>query len=118
MGNWEAGIAQCQLAVERHHDGRARLGLPREGRHGRSDRGARAIGPAAAPVRVPFAAWFTALLADAVRMEGRLDDAEALCQEALEAGTAADFDVATGWAHQTLGRVAHARGDLGEALER
>ncbi|HSF02196.1 MAG TPA: tetratricopeptide repeat protein, partial [Solirubrobacterales bacterium] len=65
-----------------------------------------------------FEAWFTAFLAEAHRREGRLEMAESLARRALEIATQAKFGIGVGWAQQSLGRIAQARGDLSAAAAR
>src|SRR5262249_59364344 len=60
----------------------------------------------------PFEGWFTTFLADANRLEGRLDQAVALAETALRLATDANSIVAVGWAQLSLGRTAEARHDL------
>ncbi|HXH85002.1 MAG TPA: sigma 54-interacting transcriptional regulator [Candidatus Tectomicrobia bacterium] len=126
-GEWDAGIAECERAVRRARDvlyvalttgflGFAHLqkGTPQ---------------PAIAALEQSitllrrfglraFEAWFAALLAEAYRLDGALDRADEHAAAALDLATKAEFAVATGWAQQTLGRVAADRGDAGAAASR
>jgi tetratricopeptide (TPR) repeat protein len=64
-----------------------------------------------------FEGWFMTFLADANRLEGRLDQAGALAQTALRIATDANSIVAIGWAQLSLGRTAEAQHDLPAATE-
>jgi tetratricopeptide (TPR) repeat protein len=131
-GDWDEGIASCQRAVQR-----ARHVLYRALANGflgfaYMEKADAEPAIAALEQAIPlvqrfglkaFEGWFTAFLAEAHRLEGRLDRAEALAVQALEIASAANFPVAIGWAQQSLGRIAWARGDaqtaqarLGEAV--
>jgi tetratricopeptide (TPR) repeat protein len=127
MGEHEEGVAQCQRAVEKARDTLNRaittgfLGFA----YLQKGDPTRAI--AALEASIPylhqfglraFEGWFTALLAEAHRLEGRFDQAEPLGAQALQIATESKFGVAIGWAHQALGRVAHARGDYETATKR
>jgi len=59
-----------------------------------------------------FEGWFTTFLAEANRLEGRLDRASELAETGLRIATEASFCVAVGWAQLSLGRTAAARHDL------
>src|SRR5205814_8719117 len=61
------------------------------------------------------ASWFTAFLAEAYRLNGRLERAEILADSARRLATETGFDVAVGWSQQSLGRIAAARGDAAAA---
>ena len=62
-----------------------------------------------------FHAWFTIFLAEANRATQRLDRALELARQGLDVSEQAGFLAGVGWAQQTLGRIAHARGDHDEA---
>ena len=62
--------------------------------------------------------WFTAFLAEANRLEGRLDRAEALAEHGRLIATESSYGVAAGWAEHSLGRTAIDRGDLVKAMDR
>jgi tetratricopeptide (TPR) repeat protein len=62
-----------------------------------------------------FHAWFTIFLAEANRATHRLDRALELARQGLDVSEQAEFLAGVGWAQQTLGRIAHARGDHAEA---
>ena len=64
-----------------------------------------------------FEGWFTAFLAEANRIEGRLDRAEAFAEHGRLLATEANYGVAVGWAEHSLGRTARDRGDLVKATE-
>jgi len=133
MGNWEDGIGECQRAVEMTRDALNRaiaagwLGFAYV-EHGDAVRAIAAL-EQSIPLLHQFGVrglegWFTAFLAEAHRLDGRLDRAEALSLEALHIATEADTRVAVGWAQQTRGRIALQRNDiemaatsLGAALE-
>jgi non-specific serine/threonine protein kinase len=57
------------------------------------------------------ASMYPPYLAAAAAAEGRLDEAQALYEQALEEGRGADFQLSVGLALHGLGRLAHARGD-------
>ncbi|MBI2206369.1 MAG: AAA family ATPase [Candidatus Rokubacteria bacterium] len=61
---------------------------------------------------------FLAMLADAYRLEGRLDDAHAAAVEVIRSTREVDYRYARGWAERGLGRVAQARGRLSDARAR
>jgi tetratricopeptide (TPR) repeat protein len=120
MGEWEEGIATCHRAVQR-----ARHTLYRAVASGflgfaYMEKADPEPAIAALDQSIPliqrfglkaFEGWFTAFLAEAHRLAGRFDSAEALAAHALEIARAANFPVAMGWAQQSLGRSAWARGD-------
>src|SRR5262249_9392240 len=62
--------------------------------------------------------WFTAFLAEANRIDGQLDRAEALAERGRLIATEANYGIAVGWALLSLGRTARAGGDLVKATER
>jgi tetratricopeptide (TPR) repeat protein len=65
-----------------------------------------------------FEGWFTAFLAEANRMEGRLDHAESLAEHGRLIATEANYGIAVGWAQLSLGRTAMARGEWSKATDR
>jgi tetratricopeptide (TPR) repeat protein len=120
MGDWEEGIASCRRAVQRaRHDLYRALANGFLGfaymENADADPAIAALEQAIPLVQrfglKAFEGWFTAFLAEAHRLEGRLDRAETLAVHALEIASAANFPVAVGWAQQSLGRIAWARGD-------
>jgi class 3 adenylate cyclase/tetratricopeptide (TPR) repeat protein len=59
--------------------------------------------------------WFAAMLGQACVLAGHLPRARGLAQQALEMTLHPRQSYGAGWAHRTLGRVALAEGDAGEA---
>ena len=127
MGEWDQGIAECRRAVGAARDvlyraiSTAFLGFAY------MEKGDAGAAVAALEESIPlvhqfglkaFEGWFTAFLAEGHRLEGRLDRGEALAEHASLIATEASFGVAVGWAQQSLGRMALARGDLAKATAR
>ena len=121
MGEWDEGIAECRLAVQRARNvlykaiGTGFLGFA----YMEKNDAGNAV--AALEYSIPlleqfglrtFAGWFTAFLAEARRLQGRLDEAATLAEQAKQVAVETNFSVAVGWAQQSLGRIAAARGDL------
>ncbi|TMB53350.1 MAG: hypothetical protein E6J50_00675 [Chloroflexi bacterium] len=127
MGEWEQGVAECQRAVEKTRDALNRaiatgyLGFAYLEK-GDTERAILALQESIPFLRQfgfrAFEGWFTALLAEAHRLQGQLDRADELAGNALRIATEANFGVAKGWAQHALGRIAHARGDLPGATAR
>jgi DNA-binding NtrC family response regulator/tetratricopeptide (TPR) repeat protein/ABC-type dipeptide/oligopeptide/nickel transport system ATPase component len=124
MGEWERGIAECREAVAKSGDVLYRainsgfLGFA----YMEAGDGPAAIAvleEAIPPLRQfglnAHAAWFTSFLAEAYRLDGRLERAEILADDARRVATETRFDVAVGWAQQSLARIAAARGDVERA---
>src|SRR5262249_44030788 len=65
-----------------------------------------------------YEGWFTALLAEAQRLAGHLERAEALATNACQIAAEASFPVGVGWAQLSLGRTAAARRDVPAARAR
>jgi tetratricopeptide (TPR) repeat protein len=127
MGNWEEGIVECHRAVEKARDALNRAittGFLGFAYLEKGDAGPAIVAlQQSIPLLHEFGiraleGWFTAFLAEAHRLEGRVERAEALALEALQIAAEADFRVAMGWAEQSLGRIASARGDLETAATR
>jgi DNA-binding NtrC family response regulator/tetratricopeptide (TPR) repeat protein len=127
MGEWDDGVAICHRAVQRARNvlyqaiATGFLGFAY------LERGDAALAIAALDEAITFyqqsglktfESWLTVFLAEAHRVEGRLDRAEALATRALEIATETNFPVAVGWAHQSLGRIAWARRDRETATAR
>ncbi|MGH7323072.1 MAG: AAA family ATPase, partial [Candidatus Rokuibacteriota bacterium] len=124
MGEWDQGITECQRAVEKTRDALNRAIATGYLGFACLEKGDTQRAITALEQSIPFLhqvgfrafeGWFTAFLAQAHCLEGRLDRAEVLAGDAVRIGTEARFGVAIGWAQQALGRVARARGDLAGA---
>ena len=124
IGEWDEGIAECQRAVQKARDVLYRAIATGFLGFAYLEKGEAQPAIAALEQSIPllhqfglraFEGWFTAFLAEAHRLEGRLDRADALSRTALRISTEANFGVAVGWAQQSLGRIASARGDLATA---
>ncbi|HUG53584.1 MAG TPA: hypothetical protein VMR21_08280, partial [Vicinamibacteria bacterium] len=59
--------------------------------------------------------WSSTGLAEALRIEGRLEEAEAAARGGLEVAVRAEYWYAAGFAHRVLGRIARDGGRLAEA---
>jgi tetratricopeptide (TPR) repeat protein len=127
MGEWDEGIAGCLRAVEVARDvlyktiATAFLGFAY------MEKGDAAEAIAALEQTIPlfqrfrlrgYEGWFTAFLAEAHRLAGHLERAEALAGAAQRIATEASFPLGVGWAQLSLGRTAAARGDHGAAAAR
>ncbi len=127
IGDWDQGIAECQRAVDKTRDALNRAIATGYLGFAYLEKGDTQQAIAALEQSIPFLhrvgfrafeGWFTAFLAQAHCLEGRLDRAEALAGDGLRIGAEARFGVAVGWAQQALGRVARARADLTGAAAR
>ncbi len=127
MGEWDEGIAECQRAVQRARDVLYRAIATGFLGFAYLEKGEAQHAIAALEQSIPllhqfglraFEGWFTTFLAESHRLEGRLDRADELAGTALQISTEANFGVAVGWAQQSRGRIAGARGDLGAAAAR
>src|SRR5262249_24269991 len=127
MGDWDRGVSECRRAVDAAQNVLYRafatgfLGFA----HMEKGEPVKAIGALedAIPLVHDFGlkaieGWFTAFLAEANRMQGRLDRAEALAEEAHRISTEANYSVAVGWAEITPGRAAIDRPDPAHATTR
>ena len=124
IGEADAGIAECQRALERAPDPLNRaiatglLGFAHleKGEHTRAipllERSVQRLGEFHYR---PFQGWFSVFLAEAVRRERRLERARDLAMQGLVITRDADFRTGVGWAQQILGRIARDRGALDEA---
>src|SRR5207247_265678 len=127
MGAWDQGIAECRRAVDATRDLLYRAistGFLGFAYMEKGDAGAAVV---ALEESIPlvnqfglkaFEGCFTAFLAEAHRLKGRLDRGEALAEHACLLATEASFGFALGWAQQSLGRMALARGDPAKATAR
>jgi tetratricopeptide (TPR) repeat protein len=124
MGEWEAGLAACQRALERARDpvdaalARGFLG----GVHLEMGDGVRArpwLEQAAAQCRTfgvgQTHGWFTTLLGEAYRLIGEHERAHALATEGLGITETVQYRYGMARAHQVIGRIAHARGAFDES---
>ena len=127
MGEWDLGIAECREAVAKAGDVLYRainsgfLGFAYV--EAGDSAAAIAVLEEVIPLLRQFglnahAAWFTSFLAEAYRLDGRLERAEILAEDARRLATETRFDVAVGWSQQSLGRTAAARGDVATARAR
>ena len=127
MGEWDLGIAECREAVAKSGDVLYRainsgfLGFAYV-EAGDSAAAIAVLEEVIPPLRQfglnAHAAWFTSFLAEAYRLDGRLERAEILAEDARRVATETRFDVAVGWSQQSLGRTAAARGDVATARAR
>jgi class 3 adenylate cyclase/tetratricopeptide (TPR) repeat protein len=62
-----------------------------------------------------FRCWFRTILADAYVLHDELDRARDVALKALQVSTDIHFLLGVGWANQSLGRIAFARGEIAEA---
>jgi DNA-binding winged helix-turn-helix (wHTH) protein/class 3 adenylate cyclase/tetratricopeptide (TPR) repeat protein len=125
-GNVEAAIALCETSRDRAPDRVAHvyatmiLGFAVL-EYGDAARARGLLEPMARELEafgIPqFGAFATALSADALRIEGRLDAAAASARNGLELALGAQYWYAVGFARRVLGRVAHDAGQLEAAAE-
>jgi transcriptional regulator with AAA-type ATPase domain/tetratricopeptide (TPR) repeat protein len=120
MGEWVEGIESCQRAVQRARNDLYRAIATGFLGFAYVEQGEAGLATSALEQSVSlleqfgmnaFGGWFTAFLAEAHRLGGRLDRAHILATQALEIARSTNFPVARGWAQQSLGRIAWARGD-------
>jgi class 3 adenylate cyclase/tetratricopeptide (TPR) repeat protein len=64
---------------------------------------------------VQFRAWFRTMLGEAYLMDGKIDQAERVVQDALEASAKIEFTLGIGLARYLLARIARAQGKLSVA---
>jgi tetratricopeptide (TPR) repeat protein len=123
-GEWEKAIQACQLALDRSPDPintAAALGFGGGAYVEKGDAGEaiRWLTQAVEHMTTfrfrQLLAWFQALLTDAYRLHGQLDEARALAMQAVEVSTGANFQFGAGLARRALGRVAQAEGRLAES---
>ncbi|MFQ5899760.1 MAG: sigma 54-interacting transcriptional regulator, partial [Candidatus Methylomirabilia bacterium] len=124
MGEWEAGVSACQRSFERSPDPFNRaitmgwLGFTylEKGDVAHAipllEQAAQRLGQFGFR---QFQGWFAVFLADAYRVNRQIERALDLAIQGLEISRGANFWVGVGWARQTLGRIAQARGELPEA---
>jgi tetratricopeptide (TPR) repeat protein len=123
-GEWEAGIEACRRGLERSPDplntaiASGWLGYT----YLEQEDPARAIPLLQRAVEQlgrfrfgQFQSWFTVFLAEAHRIEGRLDRARDVALQALGVMREARFWYGIGWAERALGRTLHATGALAPA---
>jgi tetratricopeptide (TPR) repeat protein len=125
-GNVEAAIALCETSRDRAPDRVAHtyaamvLGYAVL-EYGDAARARALLEPAARELQgfgIPqFHGFTTALTAEALRIEGRLDEAAAAARASLEVARGAQYGYAVGFARRVLGRVAHDAGRLEAAAE-
>ena len=127
MAEWDEGIADCLRAVHVARDALYRAIATAFLGFAYMERGDAEPAIAALEQAIPlvhrfglraYEGWFTAFLAEAHRLAGHLERAEALSVSACQIATEANFPVAVGWAQLSLGRTAAARSDLPAAATR
>ena len=129
LGEWDDAIADCQRAVAVARDVLYRalatgfLGFAcTEKGPAEAERAIQALDQSIPLIQKfglkAYESWFKYFLAEAYRLAGNLESAEARAQEASRTGMAARFPVAVGWAGLALGRIAADRGDLEAAATR
>jgi len=124
VGEYEAGIEACERALRRAPDPLERAIAAGCLGYAYLERGdtAAAISHLERSVQQftefryrPFQGWFSAILAEACRRERQLERATDLARQGLVITREANFRTGLGWAQQTLGRIAQARGAYAEA---
>ncbi len=125
LGNWALGIEECQGGLERAQDPlntAAALGFLGYAFLEKGDlpTAIEALEDSTARLRQAgmqqLLGWFSAFLADAYRLSGRLDEARDFAHEALAVTEAVRFRYGSGMAQRALGRVTREDGDR-EAAE-
>jgi tetratricopeptide (TPR) repeat protein len=120
LGDWEAGIAECQGGLERAQDPlntAAALGFLGYAFLEKGDlpRAIAALEDSTARLleagMLQLLGWFSAFLAEAFLLSGRLEEARELALRALSTTEAVRFRYGSGMAQRALGRVASAAGD-------
>ena len=124
VGEYEAGIEACERALRRAPDPLERAIAAGCLGYAYLEKGdtAAAISHLERSVQQftefryrPFQGWFSAILAEACRRERQLERATDLARQGLVITREANFRTGLGWAQQTLGRIAQARGAYAEA---
>ena len=124
VGEYEAGIEACERALRRAPDPLERAIAAGCLGYAYLEKGdtAAAISHLERSVQQftefryrPFQGWFSAILAEACRRERQLERATDLARQGLVITREANFRTGLGWAQQTLGRIAEARGAYAEA---
>jgi len=127
IGEWDDGIADCLRAVHVARDVLYRAIATAFLGFAYMEKGDASQAIAALEQAIPlvqrfglraYEGWFTAFLAEAYRLAGRLERAEVLSSSALQIATEASFPLAVAWAQLSLGRIAAARHDLPAATAR
>ena len=120
LGDWEAGIAECRGGLERAQDPlntAAALGFLGYAFLEKGDlpRAIAALEDSTARLlqagMLQLLGWFSAFLAEAFLLSGRLEEARELALRALTTTEAVRFRYGSGMAQRALGRVASAAGD-------
>ena len=133
LGDWELGIEECQGGLRRAQDPlntAAALGFLGYAllEQGDLPRAIEALEDSTERLRqtgmLQLLGWFSAFLAEALLLSGRLAEARELALQALSTTEAVRFRYGSGMAQRALGRIARAAGDpdaaagaLREALE-
>src|SRR2546425_8524002 len=124
VGEYEAGIEACERALRRAPDPLERAIAAGCLGYAYLEKGdtAAAISHLERSVQQftefryrPFQGWFSAILAEACRRARQLERATDLARQGLVITREANFRTGLGWAQQTLGRIAQARGAYAEA---
>ncbi len=123
-GDWDAGIAACQDALERApepHETALALGLLG---HAYLEQGNLAAAIPVLEQAVEEAnryrsrqvqSWFKAYLGEAYRLDQQLDKAQQFASQGYELASSIKHGWGAALAQRTLGRLAHTRGNLAEA---
>jgi transcriptional regulator with AAA-type ATPase domain/tetratricopeptide (TPR) repeat protein len=121
MGDWDRGIADCLGAVRAARDPLYRALATAFLGFAYAEKGDASLAIEALEQSIPlvhrfglraYDAWFTAFLAEAYRLAGHLERADALAESAVRTAMEASFPVGVGWAQLCQGRIAAARRDL------
>ncbi len=124
IGEFDAGIASCERALRSAPDPLERAIAAGCLGYAYLEKGdtARAIPALERSVQQlaqfryrPFLGWFSVFLAEANRLERKLDRAADLAMQGLVISRETNFQTGVGWAQQALGRIASARGLATEA---
>ena len=127
MGEWDEGIAGCLRAVHVARDVLYRALATAFLGFAYMEKGDAEHAIAALEQAIPlvqrfglrgYEGWFTAFLAEAHRLAGHLERAEAMSASAYQIATEANFPVGVGWAQLSMGRIAGARSDFPAAAAR
>jgi tetratricopeptide (TPR) repeat protein len=126
MGEWDQGIAECRHAVDTARNVLYRAFATGFLGFAYMEKGDSARAIVALEEAIPLVkqfglktleAWFTTFLAEAHRLDGQLDRAEAVAERGRLIGSESSYGIAVGWAQHSLGRTALARGDLVKATD-
>jgi class 3 adenylate cyclase/tetratricopeptide (TPR) repeat protein len=120
LGDWERGIEECQGGLQRAQDPlntAAALGFLGYAflEKGNLPRAIEALEDSTERLRqtgmLQLLGWFSAFLAEACLLAGRLDEAQDLARQALDITESVHFRYGSGMAQRALGRVSRTAGD-------